>query len=49
MGLCDRFKCLPRPGGLLDQDMSFIRMVKLYGPPRTAAARPQQEIEAQPY
>jgi hypothetical protein len=27
--MCERFHCLPRAGGLLDQDASLIRMLKI--------------------
>lgn len=27
--LCERFHCLPEPGGLLDQDAELLRMLKI--------------------
>lgn len=35
IGLCDRFRCLPEPGALLDQDAELIQMlniIELAGP-----------------
>jgi hypothetical protein len=36
VNLCDRFKCLPEPGGLLDQDAELIQMLRIIelGTPR---------------
>jgi hypothetical protein len=30
VGLCERFGCLPEPGGLLDQPADFLRMIRLH-------------------
>ncbi len=30
IGLCDRFHCLPKEGGILDQDVDIIRLLKIY-------------------
>lgn len=40
MGLCERFHCLPRAGGLLDQDADFMRMLQL-----EAMARPDDNVD----
>jgi hypothetical protein len=29
IGLCDRFKALPDPGGILDQDVGLVRMLRI--------------------
>jgi len=29
LGLCDRFRCLPERGSLLEQDASILRLVKI--------------------
>jgi hypothetical protein len=29
LGLCERFRCLPRAGGLLDQDVSLLKMAEI--------------------
>ena len=38
IGLCDRFHCLPKEGGVLDQDADIIRMMKI-----VALSRPPEE------
>jgi len=37
--LCERFHCLPWPGGLFDQDVELLRLVKM-----VELARPRQEV-----
>jgi len=42
LGLCDRFRCLPERGSLLDQDASILRLVRIadMGQPEAAAPDP---------
>lgn len=44
VSLCERFHCLPEPGGLLDQDAEFLRMIKIVD-----LAEPAYVEEVSPY